>query len=57
MEYSLGLLEDKRKEYEDKKHKALNQEPKDWEIIVECERKIEDLQTAISILYEQQNNQ
>ena len=56
MEYSLGLLEDEYKYYVDLKTKALNQEPKDWETIVDCESKIGDLQTAISLLIEHQNN-
>jgi hypothetical protein len=56
MEYSLDILNSIYKEYEDKKHKALDQEPKDWDTIVECESKMGDLQTAISILCEYQNN-
>jgi len=51
MEYSIRLLEVERNKLKSELLIALNQEPKDWDVIIRNERLLEDLEKAIEMLY------
>jgi hypothetical protein len=51
MDYSIELLRTERDKLQEEFDKAINQEPKNWDVICRNEKLLEDLNKAIDLLW------
>lgn len=51
MDYSIELLRLERDKLQEQFDKAINQEPKNWDVICRNEKLLEDLNKAIDLLW------